>query len=204
MPIKGALIMKNIIATAFLFATLVAVPRVPAAVILSVSPSPVEVAPGSSFQLNVTLSGFPDIVGFQFDVSYPSFLNLDTVTEGGFFAANGVTFSPGTAGVGTVTGISDVLISPGVPDPDTLVILGFTATGPGSGVVSLDNIVLLDSTFSTAIVDQTDPAIVTVTSSADVPEPESWVLVLIGLGLLHVCHRLSPNMLWRNRYRTDG
>jgi hypothetical protein len=175
--------MKHLIALAAFCVTLACAPSARAAIILSVSPSPVSVAPGGSFQLNVTLSGFPDIVGFQFDVFYPDFLELDTVTEGGFFAANGVTFSPGAPGVGTVSGVSDVLISPGVPDPDVLMFLDFTATAPGTGAVSLDNIILLDSSFTETAVDQNNAAAVT-SAANPVPEPSTWLLMLMGGALL--------------------
>lgn len=155
--------------------------------ILTIAPSPVNVFTGDSFQVGVNLSGLPDIVAFQFDVLFPEFLTLDGVTESGFFAANGVTFSPGTPGTGTVTGIFDALIGPGaIPDPDTLVLLDFTANAEGSGAISLANILLLDSSFNEAALDEPGAAEVSVTAAplADVPEPSSMMLLAAGLGLL--------------------
>lgn len=157
------------------------------AAVLTITPTPVNVFTGESFQVGVTLSGLPDIVAFQFDVLFPEFLTLDGVTESGFFAANGVTFSPGTPGTGTVTGIFDALTGPGaIPDPDTLVLLDFTATAEGTGVISLANIMLLDSGFNEAELDEPGTAGVSVTTAplADVPEPSSLLLLAAGLGLL--------------------
>lgn len=160
--------------------------------IVSVDPGTVNAGTGSGFSVGITLSGLPDVVGFQFDVVFPEFLSLDSVVESGYFAVNGVSFSPGTPGVGTVTGIFDILISPGpIPDPDTLVTLSFIALSAGTGTISVENVMLLDSSFFDAEIDAVNPASVTV---ADVPEPASMLLVLsalAGVALLQRQFRLA-------------
>ncbi len=176
----------------FLALALVCAPAAQAAAVLTITPTPVNVFTGQSFQVGVQLSGLPDIVAFQFDVLFPEFLTLDGVTESGFFAANGVTFSPGTTGTGTVTGIFDALIGPGpIPDPDTLVLLDFTANTEGAGVISLANILLLDSDFNEAELSEPGAAGVSVTLApiADVPEPSSTLLLAAALGALALKRR---------------
>ncbi|MBL8178145.1 MAG: PEP-CTERM sorting domain-containing protein [Bryobacterales bacterium] len=154
------------------------------AAILSVDPAPVTAAVGQSFQVGVVLSGAPDLVAFQFDVLFPTFLSLDSVVEAGYFAANGVFFVPGVTGVGTVTGISDVLIAPGAPDPDTLVTLHFTALAEGTGTIGFANVLLLDSNFSEVELGEMGTGDVTVETAPVQVVPEPGSLLLLGCGLL--------------------
>lgn len=165
-------------------------PALHGAAILSVEPTPVHTTVGQSFQVGVTLTGLPDVIGFQFDVLFPEFLSLDSVVESGYFAANGVSFYGGTPGVGTVEGIFDVLISPGpLPEPDTLVLLTFTALTEGTGTISLANALLLDSTFAEAGIDALQAADVTVGPAPVVPEPGSLLLLAGGLAALRLLKR---------------
>ena len=162
-----------------------------AGAILSVEPSPGQVTVGSSFQMHITVSGAPDLVGFQMDVLFPSFLTLTGVEEAGFFAENGTYWSPGTPGTGVLAGVFDVAGAPGIPDPDSLFTLFFTAAGPGSGEVLLGGILLVDSSFGDLPVDAVNAAAVT---SSAVPEPGSWMLALTGVGLYWFSRCRSPRV----------
>ncbi len=172
--------MKRLLFSAALF-----FPWLAHAATLSLTPSPINTTLNSTFQVSVILSGLPDIVGFDLDIAFPSFLTLNSVIEDGYFAANGVSFTPGAAGPGSVTGIADVLTSPGaIPDPDTLVVLTFLATGAGTGTISFTRTDLVDSSFNFAIIDQLNDASVTVDGGAQIPEPAAVFSTALGLSAM--------------------
>ena len=180
--------MKNTLCIATICAALLAIPTAFGGTIISVVPVQPIVSNGETFNVDVVISGLPDLIGFQFDLAFPNFLSLNSVTEAGYFAANGVSFSAGTPSADTVTGIFDVLVSPGVPDPDTLVRFSFTAFGLGTGNISLDNILLLNSSFEEVPVDENQFAEIAVIpgpppTGTEVPEPGGFSLTMVAAGV---------------------
>lgn len=170
------------------------------ATIISVDPATNNVTEGDIFTLKVNLSSDnPSINGFDFEVTFPSFLNVISVTEQGYFAANGSGISPTIDNAnGNVSGIFDAAASPdnlANPGPDTLVAIQFQALVPGSGTVAVvcDNNndcanfpMLADSNFNSIPVDQLLSATVTASPSSPVPEPSFIVPLGMVLGFIPI------------------
>jgi hypothetical protein len=117
----------------------------------SVGPSPALVNVGDMFTLDVSITDVSittdatNLFGFQFDLLFPTFLNVTGVTEQGFFFNNGCCFlydAPDNS-AGTVTNVLDASFgSPESTGTDTLVSFQFLVVGPGSGSVNLQNVLL--------------------------------------------------------------
>ena len=164
--------------------------------IVSIDPASNTVTAGSSFFLDIDITGVSDLFGFSFDLSYdPTLLAFNQITEGSVLPAAGATFfSEGDSSVsGGITNIFDVVLGavPGANGGGTLARINFTALGAGTSTVSLSNLFMLDSTIS-EIGASTQNASVTATASTASPVPEPGSLVLVGSGLLAA---------WRGRRR---
>jgi len=161
--------------------------------VLNISPPSPTVAPGSTFTVDVDITGVTDLYGYQFDLSFnPSVLAAVSSSEGSFLSSGGATFFiPGTNDNvgGTVSATANTLLTAisGVNGSGTLAIFTFTALKAGTSAISIQNETLLDSNLN-VISDTTSGGTVTV-SVAPVPLPASlWVLVS-GLGGLAVLAR---------------
>src|SRR6185437_5798294 len=130
---------------------LLASPRATAQTVFSVVPSTSTAALGSTFVLDVNVSGATDLYGYQFDLAFnPAVLSAMSPTEGSFLSNAGATFFiPGTADNvgGTVPGTADTLLSnvSGVNGHGTLASFDFTAAGTGTSPVTIDNVIALNS-----------------------------------------------------------
>jgi adhesin HecA-like repeat protein len=161
--------------------------------ILTISPTSPTVAPGSTFTVDVDITGVTDLYGYQFDLSFnPSVLSAVSQSEGSFLSSGGATFFvPGTNDNvgGTVSSTANTLLTAisGVNGSGTLVIFTFTALKAGTSAISIQNETLLDSNLN-VISDTTSGATVTV-SAAPVPLPASLWLLVSGLGGLGVLAR---------------
>ena len=156
--------------------------------IVSIEPALNTVATGSSFFLDINITGVTDLFSFSFDLSYdPALLAFNEIVEGGFLqSAGGTFFSAGDPpAAGSVTNIFDVLLGavPGVDGDGTLARINFTALGAGTSTVSLSNLFMLDSTIS-GISASTLDASVTASVPTASPIPEPGTMVLVGSGLL--------------------
>jgi Cohesin domain/PEP-CTERM motif len=181
-----------------LFVGLFARPLV-ASPIVSIEPASNAVVTGSSFFLDVNITGVTDLFSFSFDLSYdPALLAVNEVVEGGFLpSAGGTFFSAGDPPAGgSVTNIFDVLLGafPGVDGDGTLARINFTALAAGVSTVSLSNLFMLDSTVS-GISASTLDASVTASVPTASPIPEPGTMVLVGSGLLAA---------WRGRRKLGG
>jgi general secretion pathway protein D len=154
-----------------------------AAPVFSLSASPVH--HGQPFTLSVIASGLTDLYAYEFDVAFnPMLFQAGLVSEGPFLATAGSTFFSGgtidnTAGV--ISFVFDTLIGPGpgASGSGILANVNFlaSATNFGTGTISLNNVLALDSNLNLITV-QTLPL------QVSVPEPESVLLVLAGLLIL--------------------
>jgi hypothetical protein len=157
--------------------------------VVSVQPVSTTIAPAGTATLDVNISSVTDLFGFQFDVLFgASTLSATSETEGTFLATGGTTFFvPGTIDNvgGSVTNGANTLIGAisGVNGGGTLAILKFTGLVPGTTMVDLANVTLLDSNFN-PISFTTEDASVTVEGSVATPEPSE--LMLFGMGLIGV------------------
>ena len=125
-----------------------------ASVDLSVSPLTQPVAPGSTFSVDVDVSGAADLYAYQFDLSFdPTVISAVSSSEGSFLSAGGSTFFiPGTNDNvgGVVSATADTLISPvaGVTGSGTLAVLTFEALKTGVSSIGISGAQLLDSNFN--------------------------------------------------------
>jgi hypothetical protein len=161
---------------------------VAASPIVSIEPASNAVAAGTSFFLDIDITGVTDLFSFAFDLSYdPALLMFNEIVEGGFLpSAGGTFFSEGDPPAGgSVTNVFDVLLGafPGVDGDGTLARINFTALAAGTSTVSLSNLFMLDSTVS-GISASTQDALVTASVPAASPIPEPGTMVLVGTGLL--------------------
>lgn len=179
-----------------------------ATTVLFVYPGSNNVSVGDTFTLNVDLlNDNPNVYGFDFEVTFPTFLSAISVTEQGFFGANGSGVSPTIDnGAGTISGIFDSASSPDPlsnPVPDTLVSIQFQALAPGSGSVAIecdngndcvDFPMLADNNFNSLPVDALLAATVTASPSSPVPEPSFIVPlgVILGFVPLRLRRRMRP------------
>lgn len=152
---------------------------------LSVS-SPATVSEGSSFTVDVNISGVTDLYDYQFDLAFnPGILSATSVLEGGFLTSGGSTFFvPGTIDNvgGTIAFNADTLLGmiSGVSGSGTLLVFDFTATAPGVSDFTVENVTLQDSTGD--ILDDTaigGSVVVEGTSAA--PEPSVFTILMLGL-----------------------
>jgi adhesin HecA-like repeat protein len=157
---------------------------------VSVVPKPPAVSTGSSFPVDVNISGVTDLYDFQFDLSFnPAVLQATNVVEGAFLSTGGFTFFlPGTIDntAGTITFNADTLLTAisGVSGSGTLLEFDFTALASGTSdltILNNANLILQDSTGA-PISSTLNRGSVTVLGTTAVPEPSS--LLMLGAGLL--------------------
>ena len=173
----------------FLFITIVFVPLPVLAdnAVVSVQPPVSNPGVGSSFDVFVNISSVKDLYAFQFDVGFnPSVISALTVTEGAFLPNGGTTsFIPGSIDNigGLITNNADILLGsiPGVSGDGPLLEISFQALTAGVSLISLSNIILLDSNSDDIPFTSTDGTVRTV-DQAQVPEPST--ILFLGSGLV--------------------
>jgi cohesin domain-containing protein len=162
-----------------------------ASAILSVSPNSETVGTGSTFTVEVDVTGVADLYGYQFDLAFnPNVLQAVSSSEGTFLPSAGSTyFVPGTNDNvnGNVSATADTLISavPGANGSGSLAFFIFQAIGTGSSALSIGNTQLLDSNLNPIASEATSGSI-TVTA---VPLPAAVWLLLGGIGGLGALSR---------------
>ena len=156
--------------------------------LVSIQPNVVTPPVGSSFNVFVNVSSVADLFAFQFNITFnPNILSGVDVTEGSFLGGAGTTFFiRGTIDntAGTISFTSDSLIGllTGVTGTGTLAEITFSALAQGNSPINLSGVVLLDSGLND-IAFETAAGSVNPVQTA-VAEPESAVLVLLGLGVI--------------------
>jgi Cohesin domain/PEP-CTERM motif len=155
--------------------------------IVSIEPASNSVVAGSSFFLDVNITGVTDLFSFSFDLAYdPALLAVNEIVEGGFLQSAGTFFSAGDPPAGgSVTNIFDVVLGAvsGVDGDGTLARINFTALAAGTSTVSLSNLFMLDSTISGISASTLDGSVTASVPTAS-PIPEPGTMVLVGTGLL--------------------
>lgn len=183
-----------LVAIAVALVALVLPSRAFADAVLSVS-SPTTVAQGSTFDVEVNISGAADLLAYQLDLNFnPSVLQATgTITEGSFFQSGGG-FVPGTVDntAGTITFNADTLLGPGpgLTGGGQLIVFEFNALAAGTSGLDLANTILLDSNFNNINFTSTNGS-VTVTGSGPVPTPEPssfllWAGAMGAIGLFGI------------------
>jgi len=158
------------------------------------SPSPVSAGQSLSVTVGVELQAGESLTAYQMDILFPSFLEAESVEELGYFAANGIFFSPGFIDnhLLTVSFIASALS--GLDEMVTtgpLFRINFSALGPGSGTVTADplSVVLLDAQFLDLAFDIQSGNVEVAEAGAPVPEPSTLLLVFTAFGLLALKRR---------------
>jgi|GEM_PF-5260027 len=157
-------------------------------VILTATASPNPIAVGEASTITVTLSddsGANSVAGFQFDLQFtPTILQVESITEEGYFANNGLTgltIATINNTAGTITLIADTAATPENPGTgDPLVAIAFSAIDSGSSPITIANAIISDSQLHQIASTEVNT---TVIAQASVPEPKSFLLVGISLTL---------------------
>jgi hypothetical protein len=143
-------------------------------------PATSNVTPGTSFDIDISVSDVADLYAFQFSVAYnPDVLSPVTVLPGDLL---GTSFFPGTLDetTGLISFISDTLTGPGpgVTGSGSLATLRFLASANGSSALPVSDVILLDSVAGEIPVTVANGAVNVV------PEPSSLLFGGAGLALL--------------------
>lgn len=164
------------------------------ATVLALTPSSPVASVGDTINYDLTISDVTDLYGYQFSLQFdPTLVNITGVTEGPALATAGTTFFvPGAFdNVNGLLGLTgDTLIGPisGFTGSGVLALLSFTAVGAGVGDITLNDVLMLDSTFAVIATTVNSASLEVKTSS--VPEPSGLLLMLVGLPIM---------VLFRNR-----
>lgn len=152
--------------------------------ILSVLPPVSAAAPGDTISIDIAVSAIADLAAFQFDFNFaPTVLAGLGVTEGSFLSAGGSSFFIHGAldnGAGTISGMAGAIVGlgPGVSGSGTLVTILLKDVAPGSSLLQLSNVLLLNSAGEQIVAAVQGAAVNT-------PEPAYGLatgLILVGLG----------------------
>jgi hypothetical protein len=139
---------------------------------------------GDVFTISISIAGATDLTGWQFDLRFdPTIVRADSVTEGSFLSAFGMTlFSPGvidnSTGLISIVSGSFVDLSPYPFGDGVLAEIEFTALALGVSQLDFSNVFLNWSDQGFAIAGGQ----ISVESTA-VPEPATLVLLAIGFAL---------------------
>jgi hypothetical protein len=145
------------------------------------------VSQGTLFAVDVSISNAVDLSAYQLDLIFnPAVVQATgAIVEGSFFQSGGG-FIPGTVDntLGQIIFNADTLLGPGsgLSGGGTLIEFFFTASAPGTSLLTIQNEILLDSTGA-QITDSTQDGSVTVTGGGPVPTPESGSLLLLASAL---------------------
>ena len=118
---------------------------------VSLTPAMIELAAGSRFEVNVTISGVKDLSAFQLDILYdPALVQVDAATIGDFIGSTGrdvVPLGPRIdAAAGLVkAGAFSQGTAKGADGGGILVKLNATAMRAGAGQIELKNVLLTDT-----------------------------------------------------------
>ena len=154
--------------------------------ILSVETPNSNVGLSSSFAVDISVKDVTDLNAFQFDLKFnPSLFNAVSVNEGSFYAGENTYFQQGTIdnANGEITFVANTLLGPAtkVSQQGVLASISFQSlTQAGLGNFSLQNTILLDS----GGLDISHTASSVNVSVGAVPEPEEWVMMLVGAGMI--------------------
>ena len=168
-----------------------------------ITPATTTVQSGSTFNLNVNITGVTDLYALQFDVSFmPTILSATTVSEGAFLPGGGSTFfAPGTIDnlVGTITITADTLIGAlsGVSGSGNLAGMKFTAQAAGSSAIKLSNILLLDSNLNDIPTSALNGTVTVTPAAPVVPEP-SAISMMFAIACTVACFVLPRRNLQRH------
>lgn len=168
--------------------------------IVSITPSSVVIQPEQNFSLDISITDALDLYAFQFDLSFdPAILSAGSIMEGAFLPTGGATFFidgaiDNTAGTIALTADTLQTALAGVNGNGILATVGFQALRAGTSVVTLSNVILLDSALGDMTATIADGSVTVRQPVTGVPEPSACLLVATGcIGLLAYG--------WRHRQR---
>ena len=143
------------------------------------------VARGSSFAVDILVSGAADLAGFQFDLTFdPAILAATGIVSGGVFDPD--TFGIASSlGSGTLS-FAEITLGSGVNIlADTLIAtLRFSALNAGNTALSLGNVILSDGLAA-----EIGPLTLTGATVGVAAAPLPGTALLLGAGLLTLARR---------------
>ena len=174
---------KALITTAFLAICT----QARAATLYVSSPATAGVGDSVTVEVDVSLAPGETLFAYQADVLFPSFLEAESVTEVGYFAADGCCFFPGLI---DNTGLDITFIADSLSGNDLMVNSGplfditFTALAAGADSVTIDpaTVILLSDNSG----DQLPVDISGGTVTAVAPEPSTALLLFGAAGWIAV------------------
>jgi hypothetical protein len=173
--------------------------------ILSFDPLVTSVAVGDTLDVSVMISEATDLYAFQFDVAFdPTIIRISSVNEGPFLLTGGTTtFDPAFItidnSVGSIAFIFNSLIGnvPGVSGSAHLIDLEFQPNVTGTSLLTLSNVLLLDSTLREITLDEIRGGSIDV--STPVPEPATIILMGFGSSFMGIGIKRLRNKLRKTR-----
>ena len=164
--------------------------------VLSVDPVSSTFGTGDSVTISINISNVTDLYGFQFDLTFaPGTLSAVSIDEGAFLPLVGSTFFlPGSIDntLGIIAFTADSLLGPG-PGSDgngTLAVLTLKGLTTGTSSLDLSNVLLLDSNLNPISVNLQNGSVAVTSNTVATPEPNSLVLLIVGIGMTLVLRKL--------------
>jgi hypothetical protein len=166
--------------------------------ILSITATPNPAIVGSTVNVDVSIADIVDLAAYQFTLNFNSALLqvAGPATEGLFLGTGGTTFYDGGTvdnGAGTISFTFGSLIGfiPGVSGGGILAHYSFSVVGAGTSLLSLSDLMFLDSGINDIAVQANDLSLVSAAAPdpSAVPEPAAFWLLGIGLAGLTVARR---------------
>jgi hypothetical protein len=153
---------------------------------ITIMPSATSLTAGDSLDVTIAISGLEDGWAYQFNFGFaPAVLRANGVDSGALFFPGSVGFLPGSIdnGAGAISFIADSLAGsvPGLSGSGTLAVIHLLAFGAGASLLSLDNILLLDSNLNELAV---NPVLAQTVTVSAVPEPVQAAMLFAGGVLL--------------------
>ena len=152
--------------------------------VLSIAPSTSTVSVGGTVTFDVNISDITNLSAYQFDINFdPAVASAISTMEGSFLVSGGGFVPNLIDNVGGTVSVADTLIGPlSVSGTGTLAIITMSGFAAGTTTLDFANVIFLDPNFN--LINPTLVGGSLTVSSTSVPEPSSFLLLLVGISTL--------------------